>query len=232
MNLKFWELDLHTGEIKYCDEFVTRLGASEIKILELLIHNSDNLVLKDSLFDYAWPEKIVSPNSLNVAIKKIRKVLSYDESLAYIETVHRKGYVLHSQAGAFRLINSSNLIKLDVNNLEQDTPAVDVESGSVNDSLSNKMLIERFLHEMSINRKKVYIFTPICMLLVFFAAFLFSSKKELICYRIDGNISFCGRFELDRTSFEKVKDRIKGNPGNYLYGYTRDLEDIKVYRRD
>ncbi|NEX73596.1 transcriptional regulator [Aeromonas rivipollensis] len=90
-----WRLYCSTGEIKYNDELVHRLSHSETIVLSLLISHHGQLVMKDTLLDLGWPNKIVAPNSLTTAIKGIRKVIKVVDSDVYIETVYRRGYILH-----------------------------------------------------------------------------------------------------------------------------------------
>lgn len=84
------------------------------------------------------------------------------------------------------------------------------------------------------NVKKIVFFSSLCFIYLFFllsATFIFFSKKDLTCYKFD-DVSVCGRFKLDRNALIEIKDRVKGQPGNYIYGYTKDLGSIKIHRID
>lgn len=107
-----WSLDINSGDISWSDNKISRLSTSETNILRILISHRGELVSKDELIDAGWPQKIVSPNSLTVVIKNIRKCISSVDSDTYIETAHRKGYILHCGSDNFAIKNRAQCAEI------------------------------------------------------------------------------------------------------------------------
>ncbi|HDO1358647.1 TPA: winged helix-turn-helix domain-containing protein [Aeromonas veronii] len=104
-------LCVETGSVKYNSELVARLGQSETLVLSELIMHSGELLTKDKLLDIGWPNKIVAPNSLTAAIKQIRKAIKHIEHEVLIETVYRRGYILHNSANSpISIINGDPIL--------------------------------------------------------------------------------------------------------------------------
>lgn len=61
-----------SGDLSYGERRLGRLNGSESEVLVHLYLHRGELVLRDELLDVGWPTKIVTPNSLNMAIKNIR----------------------------------------------------------------------------------------------------------------------------------------------------------------
>ncbi|ENP8456886.1 winged helix-turn-helix domain-containing protein [Photobacterium damselae] len=74
------------------DDITTKLSASETKILQYLIDNSGEIVSRETLLDIGWPEKIVVPNSLNVAIANLRKAFKTKNEI--IITIKGAGFTV------------------------------------------------------------------------------------------------------------------------------------------
>ena len=75
------------------DNGVIRLGPINMKILLLLISHSGELVSRTAIFDYVWPNQVVSEDALTKCISDIRtqlKHLSPDQT--FIETLPKRGY--------------------------------------------------------------------------------------------------------------------------------------------
>ncbi len=73
---------------------ISKLSTSECYILQYLIEHSGEIVKRNTLLDVGWPNKIVVPNSLNVAIANIRKALRHKADL--IITIKGCGFTLPS----------------------------------------------------------------------------------------------------------------------------------------
>ncbi|HIF9078521.1 TPA: winged helix-turn-helix domain-containing protein [Photobacterium damselae] len=74
------------------DEITTKLSASETKILQYLIDNNGEIVSRETLLEIGWPEKIVVPNSLNVAIANLRKAFKTKNEI--IITIKGAGFTV------------------------------------------------------------------------------------------------------------------------------------------
>jgi len=94
------EINLLSGVIKHkTPQFkFDRVGRREVKALELLLDNENDIVSKLMLMDLVWGEQIVTENSLAVAMFNLRKLLKkYDEKNHYtLVNVSGYGYGLYS----------------------------------------------------------------------------------------------------------------------------------------
>lgn len=72
------------------------MGFAPSRLLELLISRADKIVTRDEIMEYAWPDRIVTQNSLNQAIKSVREWLGDDKAKDIIQTVPRRGYQFNS----------------------------------------------------------------------------------------------------------------------------------------
>ena len=70
----------------------TKLSASESKVLQYLIEHKGEIVTRDKLLDIGWPDKVVVPNSLNVAIANLRKAFRCNQDI--IITIKGTGFTI------------------------------------------------------------------------------------------------------------------------------------------
>ncbi|GIC76646.1 winged helix-turn-helix domain-containing protein [Moritella sp. F3] len=100
MKIGHVEIDLSSGVIKHnTPQFkFDRIGRREVKLLELLFENENDIISKLMLLDLVWGEQIVTENSLAVAMFNLRKLLKkYDEKNKYrLINVSGYGYGLYS----------------------------------------------------------------------------------------------------------------------------------------
>lgn len=244
MNMNSWCLDIHSGDIYLDGKKIARLSASETSVLGLLVSNEGALLSKEQLLDEGWPNKVVSPSSVTVAIKNIRKALCASGTLTYIETVHRKGYIYHGGGTQFS-IKEKYTIGNDIHNITSSSP-VDEEPSTVaiqaTDNIGIKDVPKASVY--STNKVKVISKRPLnygiivglgaySIVYLFFlclAIFIFLSKKDLVCYQVE-QANVCGRFKLDAAALNDIKSQLNDKSGDYLYGYTKNLDDIKIYKR-
>lgn len=119
----------------------TKLSASETKILQYLIDNNGEIISRDKLLEIGWPDKVVVPNSLNVAIANLRKAFkTKNEIIITIKgagfTIAKNTFIQHqiqpeivsdsdhvttSQSTAASLNKEENITALLDNNDEQET---------------------------------------------------------------------------------------------------------------
>ncbi len=91
--------DRVSGRI-FCNETeIGRLNYSERLIFELLISEKNKIVQKDALLAAGWPERIVVPNSLTIAIRNIRGALERAGIYNEPETIPKMGYRLSVDVG-------------------------------------------------------------------------------------------------------------------------------------
>jgi len=72
------------------------LGFSPSRLLELMVRNADVVVTRNEIFEYAWPERVVTQSSLNQAISRLRELLGDEQNKEIIQTIPRRGYVFNS----------------------------------------------------------------------------------------------------------------------------------------
>lgn len=245
-----WTLDLISGDLKFNQIKVGRNNQTETLVLACLISNKGALVTKESLLDVGWPGKFVAPNSLTVAIKNIRKLLSNAKSDIYIETVHRKGYILHvKKDNIVNVSTTKNDLKLD------DTSYEDVSDVTIDDINKQDYGVEkRFVKEganaivnseeylFSSNNKSSkeinskinfkifwYLLSASYLVLVFFFAFVTTfSRYELFCYKVK-RAEMCGLFDLTLQQQNELNLKLNGLTGRFVYGYDETLSEIKIY---
>jgi DNA-binding winged helix-turn-helix (wHTH) protein len=73
-------------------DYVSKLSASECAVFLYLIRHGGEIVKRETLLEIGWPDKVVVPNSLNVAIANIRKALRHKADL--IITIKGCGFTL------------------------------------------------------------------------------------------------------------------------------------------
>lgn len=69
-----------------------RIGARALDLLHLLIQRAGELVGKDELIRYGWPDTFVHENNLMVNISALRRALAPSNGASYIVTVPGRGY--------------------------------------------------------------------------------------------------------------------------------------------
>ncbi|HKV80235.1 MAG TPA: protein kinase [Candidatus Sulfotelmatobacter sp.] len=91
-----FKLDLKAAEL-HNDGQKIRLQEQPFRILEMLVHNADEVVTREEIRKKLWPNDTIVEfdHSINAAIKKLRLALGDSaEEPRYIETVARRGYRL------------------------------------------------------------------------------------------------------------------------------------------
>jgi predicted ATPase/DNA-binding winged helix-turn-helix (wHTH) protein len=75
------------------DSAPVRIGTRALDLLHLLVERSGEMVSKDQLIRFAWPDTFVDESNLKVNISALRAVLGRGEpSAAYIATIPGRGY--------------------------------------------------------------------------------------------------------------------------------------------
>ncbi|MFB2862507.1 transcriptional regulator [Aeromonas sp. MdU4] len=228
-----------SGDVTWNSEVIARLSKSETLIFAALLKKLNQFSSKEELIEEGWPNKFVSPNSLAVAIKNIRKVLQETDSVFNIETVHRRGYILHGEADKiqFNMIAQQPPYDSSKNKNEINTESKTTESCSdeVNEAIVNmaKVNAKSIVQERHGNYfKKIFIkilFSLYCVALLSLSIIYYFSSGELYCYQLNGKIKICGVFELNKSKQQSIAENIQKKYGLYLYGYDNNDQNIKVY---
>ena len=75
------------------------LSKTEQRILYLLVKNAGQVITRERLLEWVWPEgtEYVEDNALSVGIRRLRdKLEDTSSSPCYIKTVYGKGYMWES----------------------------------------------------------------------------------------------------------------------------------------
>lgn len=81
------QYNMDTKELLYNKEYI-KLGAKEIKLLDLLISNSEKTVSQQEIADHVWVNSYVSEGALKTIVSKIRNKIGKEN----IKTVKGMGY--------------------------------------------------------------------------------------------------------------------------------------------
>ncbi len=98
-NSRYAEFWPNKNELIVYEQNVRRIhemGYSSSRMLEILIARTDEIVSREEIFAFAWPGRVVGPNSLNQAISMTRELIGDEKARAVIQTVPRRGYKFNS----------------------------------------------------------------------------------------------------------------------------------------
>ncbi|MNQ77393.1 hypothetical protein D3C85_922580 [compost metagenome] len=242
------QLGVASGELTWHSKHLARLSRSETLLLEHFITHAELLLSQDNLLDAGWPQTIVAPNTLVVAIKNIRKHIS--KTKASIETIHRRGYIFHSGDCTVCVINTmSNPVNAEtvmshpgtlglhhqknINenynhhiNIPEDTKTDTVIETESLESFKNKSKI--LLQSFSSKFKKG-VFYIVLAVSIIGSLTVHSLKNEWFCYRLD-NANVCGIFKPSDSQISTIKNETNNSDGDFLYGYENNLTTIKIYK--
>ncbi|HDO1324259.1 TPA: winged helix-turn-helix transcriptional regulator [Aeromonas veronii] len=251
------ELDTDSGELTWYGKPLARLSRSETLLLEHFIEHPESLISQDNLLDAGWPQSVVAPNTLVVAIKNIRKSLS--KTRLSIETVHRRGYIFHAgddiarATSADKKVISENVsvdecIHNDIEDLDathsikNTAPKIEISTKN-NTGKDDELLIEEANaeHLFSIRKSfvslsslfskpvKVVLFYILFLVSIIAAFFVYELTHEWHCYQM-GDTSVCGIFQLNNMQKSVLSTELEGESGGFLYGYENDFSKIKIYK--
>ena len=71
------------------------LGFSGSKLLERLLRLPGEVISREELIAYAWPERVVGQGSLNQQIYTLRQILGDEKERDIIQTLPRRGYLFN-----------------------------------------------------------------------------------------------------------------------------------------
>lgn len=227
-----WCIERMTGTVFYQNEVVGQLGSSEVTLLSCMLEEPSRVFTKDELLDLGWPDRIVAPNSLTVAIKNIRKIFGYRPSQLNIKTKHGQGYALHLPLeNEIAIVDQYQVLTQDVNN-EEIVSVVDVQGPIKKISPGN-------LHDNHKVKRQGGIFPRLklpAMVGLFFSLLLLNMviaiyDKEVYCETISG-VSFCGTRPLaysEKLRLQNGQVDIDRNVGKYIYGYNYTTQNMVFY---
>ena len=106
-----FEYDLNQKILRYKDE-VVELTRKNHELLSYLLQNPNRLLPRDELIEHVWNGRVVTNNTIDQCILKLRKTLNASREGEYIESVYGQGIrflptISHSASG--RPITSSHV---------------------------------------------------------------------------------------------------------------------------
>lgn len=112
---------------------------SEYAILRILVENKGAFYSNEQLIALGWPERIVSPNSVPVAITNLRKMFKNHTPSRIIENIKNKGYTINKPQVIFDSGLSAS------NNDVHSPKETETETETVTNVNESKGYINRFL---------------------------------------------------------------------------------------
>ncbi|MGL4751478.1 MAG: winged helix-turn-helix domain-containing protein [Aeromonadaceae bacterium] len=223
-----WVIDHSNGYVYVGEDRVGQLGASEILVLQCLMEDVGQLKEKDALLDYAWPQKVVAPNSLTVAIKNIRKVFSVKPCSLEIKTHHGRGYSLSGDVSEVSIVERLP---------EKGDGNLSVVVSNTDASIVVKQNESRKFNANSLLSWVRYIFLLIVLFFfIFVSALVWGYDKKLYCEEIVPNVKVCGTRVLNAKDKEQMKSGIDVHSKSlerryslYVYGYNYSPKNFVYY---
>lgn len=217
--------DRISGRI-FCNEAeIGRLNYSERLIFELLISERNKIVNKEVLLATGWPERIVVPNSLTIAIRNIRGALERAGVYNEPETIPKMGY---------RLSIDVSFIEgdLDIQQIASASPSNEamlpmVDSAPISPigkSFNNRdthfvfgfiLDMWRFLKpRFYSNIYTFYVFIMFVLSVYLYGARLFA-EPDFSCVHYE-SLNFCGEHKIDKNDIPS-EFFVNGASGNYWF---------------
>jgi len=237
-----------SGCVEWHSKKIARLSKSESLVFFLLLKKISNFASKEELLSSGWPDRFVSPNSLSVAIKNIRKALSGTDF--NIETVHRKGYILHGDTNSFTIIDDNIPNRDDISDINTSEVTENEKSNDVNNIINNPVDIEESvstLNSNNISRQSVPAIIKRChflssmrqavifsyyTIIILLSLSIYIHTDKLYCYKVSPIANACGIFYLNDKDLKKIQHIISDKEGNFLYGYETNSHDFKIYKNN
>ncbi|MCC5854121.1 MAG: winged helix-turn-helix domain-containing protein [Idiomarina sp.] len=88
-----WVFHSHDGQLQHTNGWEHTLEPRLARLLMLFCENPDRLLTKDQIVDAVWAPRIVTDDSLVVAVSQLRKILREQDDDNYIKTRSGRGYV-------------------------------------------------------------------------------------------------------------------------------------------
>ena len=195
--------DQENGRLYSDGLLIGSLNYNEKLILEHLIENQGDICTKEVLISIGWPNRIVVPNSLNIAIRKIRDIFKNGNTglSSELETVPKIGYRLNSSVLFQKTLEHEPSIE--PLQIKEFTPTTEVKKISL--------------------ARRVLILIPLFFSMIL-GVLIVSHKPNLTCTSDHKkNITICGNSEHDIT-----QELLPGSSYWFIKNYAGDYEYIKV----
>ncbi|WP_429066212.1 winged helix-turn-helix domain-containing protein [Aeromonas bestiarum] len=208
-----WLIALDERYVYYRGDRVGQLGHSEVLLLQHLYSHMAEVIAKDELLHCAWPNKVVEQNSLTVAIKNIRKILSSRATTIEVKTHHGRGYSLHGDRQELDFISTFTC---------NDGDEFEIKSSIVQ-------------YNMKPNTKlQVFRFMKLALLCfsIFTSILFFKLNNKVDCYEAIGGVSICSTRPLtpeERHTIKESLDLHGKHYRKYIYGCNFSTKNLFLH---
>ncbi|MEZ2578440.1 winged helix-turn-helix domain-containing protein [Buttiauxella ferragutiae] len=217
--------DPSSGELYLHEKLIGKLSAIEARILIALVNSSSDVLDRDLLLDTAWPNKNVTPNSLNVAVKKIRSIFFPVINEEIIITHFKKGFSWNRQY-KLDVVESADIINtpLKISSESQIHEIVSHAVFQVEDIKSEDSIEKTSETESLLSKKQSFLYTLIkgsflyyfsCFfltLIIFLLAIFYTTQMTFTTCQSINDSDFCGYGILNSSMIPKDLP-----PGHYAY---------------
>ncbi len=190
-------------------EATTKLSASETKILQYLIDNSGEIISREKLLEIGWPDKVVVPNSLNVAIANLRKAFKSKNEI--IITIKGAGFTIANNTFVQQHFQPEVIADHEQHSTEQLQP---VDHHSDNNNIGANINHTKTTSTAKPLPTMAKIGYGICLVTMFAWVMLWTSSwQSPPCVSVN-NQKICGNIEL--LNLQKLPQDAKSNSTIYI----------------
>ena len=190
-------------------EATTKLSASETKILQFLIDNSGEIISREKLLEIGWPDKVVVPNSLNVAIANLRKAFKSKNEI--IITIKGAGFTIANNTFIQQQFQPEIIVDNEQHQPEQVQPIDNHTDNNVTGTDTNHTKVSSTNPSFPTTTKIGY---SICLTVIFAWIMLWASSwQSPPCVTIN-NQKICGNIEL--LNLQKLPQNLSGKNTVYI----------------
>ena len=190
-------------------EATTKLSASETKILQFLIDNSGEIISREKLLEIGWPNKVVVPNSLNVAIANLRKAFKSKNEI--IITIKGAGFTIANNTFIQQQFQPEVVIDNEQHQTEQLQPADNLTENNAAGTETNNTKTPSKNNAFPTMAKIGY---SVCLTVMFAWIMLWASSwQSPPCVTVN-NQKICGNIEL--LNLQKLPQNLSGKNTVYI----------------
>ena len=190
-------------------ETTTKLSASETKILQFLIDNSGEIISREKLLEIGWPDKVVVPNSLNVAIANLRKAFKSKNEI-----------IITIKGAGFTIANNTFIQQQFQPEIVPDNKQYSAEQLQTADHHGDNNTVEIDTHHSKQGSPTHSVFTMekigygICLTVMFAWVMLWASSwQSPPCVTVN-NQKICGNIEM--LNIQKLPQNLSGKGTVYI----------------
>ncbi|MEC6798336.1 winged helix-turn-helix domain-containing protein [Photobacterium sp. S4TG1] len=190
-------------------EATTKLSASETKILQFLIDNSGEIISREKLLEIGWPDKVVVPNSLNVAIANLRKAFKSKNEI--IITIKGAGFTIANNTFIQQQFQPEVIIDNEQHHAEQLQPADNHNDTNAAGTETDNTKVQLKNNAFPTMAKIGY---SVCLTVMLAWVMLWASSwQSPPCVTVN-NQKICGNIEL--LNLQKLPQNLSGKNTVYI----------------